>query len=309
MLTSPQIVAAIEFGLSTTPPDSPETKRRIAALIVQLFDCGPSVASSCVESARLALMQHGMRVIPSDPVWREIMANAIVNEATGAVTDWARTVLQRKQGMTSPAWINLTAPLQFIAESGLAPAVPRVEIADEIGEVHPQGCPDIAQAAAIPVGEAATAQELVTQRDAIELEPDEETFEQLCARLGGDAAPELTLDDSVDLDIPATDRASDSSGSTAEPGGIPAGEAASHASEVPSLAPDQDDDRSSATPGLDSSAVDRSIQESLEGELVELDLEADDIGLGTPLQALDVGDDLESELSDGDDDEWLRADR
>ena len=300
MLTATQLVAAIEFGLSTTPLESPETGRRISAVIVQLFRVEPTEAASCTESTMLAFRQHGISSIPSDPAVLEIMADTIRKQSNGLAGQWARSALRRAEGMTSPTWINLKAPLRLIAEASGA--------TKDSNELRSEGLQsfddDDASSPVTPAEGPLSLPEDGTPRYVIQSAVQEETFEQMCLRLRREGSPELAQDDSVDLDPPTGAAHAGSSAST-EPDLPPVGLEPSRAPEAVGFAPGQDDSTLLKASAEVLAAIDQSIRETLERELGEVDVAPDAIDLGEPLAELDLVDELELELDDATDDGLL----
>jgi len=298
MLTATQLVAAIEFGLSTTPLESPETGRRISAVIVQLFRVEPTEAASCTELTLLAFRQHGINSIPSDPTVLEIMAEIIRKQSNRLAGQWARSALRRAEGMTSPTWINLKAPLRLIAEAA--------GVMKDSNELRSEGLQSFAEASSpiTPAEGPLSLPEDGTPRYVIQSVIQEETFEQMCRRLKREGTPELAQEDSVDLDPPKA-MAPARSHSIAEPEMPPVGLEPSRAPEAIGFAPGQDDSPSLQASPEELAAMDRSIRETLERELGGVDDAPDAIDLGEPLLELDLGDELELELDDATDDDLL----
>lgn len=295
MLTATQLVAAIEFGLSATPLESPETSRRISAVIVQLFRVEPAEAASCTASTLLAFRLHGLKSIPSDPAVLEIMADTIMKQSSGLVAEWARSALRRAQGMTSPTWINLRSPLGLIAEAASA--------STGSGAIRGEALTNSHEETAVPPTHPAegplSLPEDGTPRYVIQSAVQEETFEQMCLRLNREGTPELAQDDSVDLDPPT---GADHSGSS-EPDLPPVGLEPSRAPDAVGFAPGQDDSTILKASAEELAAIDQSIRETLERELGGVDVAPDAIDLGEPLAELDLVDELELELDDATGDE------
>jgi hypothetical protein len=300
MLTATQLVAAIEFGLSATPLDSPETSRRISAVIVQLFRVEPAEAASCTASTLLAFRLHGLNSIPSDPAVLEIMADTIMKQSTGLVTEWARSALRRAQGMTSPTWINLRSPLRLIAETASASTGSGVTRIEALTHSHGESVIPPTTSAEGPL----SLPEDGTPRYVIQSAVQEETFEQMCLRLNREGSPELAQEDSVDLDPPPGAARSGSSVST-EPDLPPVGLEPSRPPEAVGFAPGQDDTTFLKASAEELAAIDQSIRETLERELGGVDVAPDAIDLGEPLAELDLVDELELELDDATDDGLL----
>lgn len=301
MFNATQLVAAIEFGLSTTPLESPETGRRISAVIVQLFRVEPAVAASCTASTLLAFRLHGIESIPSDPAVLEIMADTIMKQSTGLVAEWARSALRRAQGMTSPAWINLRSPLRLIAESAPASTVSGMTRS----ESSPQGAEESGVHPTTSAEGPLSLPEDGTPRYVIQSAVQEETFEQMCLRLKREGSPELAQEDSVDLD-PPTGAAHSGSSASNEPDLPPVGLEPSRAPEAVGFAPGQDDSTLLKASAEELAAIDQSIRETLERELGGVDVAPDAIDLGEPLADLDLVDELELELDDATEDEEPR---
>jgi len=300
MLTATQLVAAIEFGLSTTPLESPETGQRVSSVLIRLFNAEPAEAASCSASTLIALKRCGLDVMPSDPAVLEIMAGAITKQSTSSAPEWARSVLRRMQGMTSPAWINLRAPLQFIAHSDDGTTASGMTM----GEQRQNGVETTMPSTLALVDGPLSLPEDGTPRYVIQSAVQEETFEQMCLRLKRDGTPELAQEDSVDLDPP---QAVAPSGRPANSGPDlpPVGLEPSRTPEVYGFAPDQDDPPAPEASAEELAAMDRSIRETLERELGGVDDAPDAIDLGEPLLELDLGDELELELDDATDDDLL----
>lgn len=300
MLTATQLVAAIEFGLSATPLDSPETSRRISAVIVQLFRVEPAEAASCTASTLLAFRLHGLKSIPSEPAVLEIMADTIMKQSSGLVAEWARSALRRAQGMTSPTWINLRSPLGLIAEAASASTGSGATRSEALTNSHGETAVPSTTSAEGPL----SLPEDGTPRYVIQSAVQEETFEQMCLRLRREGSPELAQDDSVDLDPPTGAAHAGSSAST-EPDLPPVGLEPSRAPEAVGFAPGQDDSTLLKASAEVLAAIDQSIRETLERELGEVDVAPDAIDLGEPLAELDLVDELELELDDATDDGLL----
>ncbi|MEY4169858.1 MAG: hypothetical protein RLZ94_931 [Actinomycetota bacterium] len=296
MLTATQFVATIEFGLSTTPLESRETSDRITAVIVQVFGCPPDVAARAASAALLDVKCRGLESIPNDPTLLEIMAGTLMDEATSAAPGWARTVLKRARGLTSPTWINLGAPLQSIAGPAGGATAARV------GDAWPASVAD-SGAPASTEGPLSLPED-GTPRYVIESTVQEETFEQMCLRLKREGAAELAQEDSVDIDAPAAPSAGFGA-PLAEPELPPVSLEPPRGPETFGLAPGQDEHHGMDASAAGNAAIDRSILDALERELGGVDVAHDAIDLGTPLEPLDLGDELELELDDATDDDLL----
>lgn len=297
MLNATQLVAAVEFGLSTTPIESPETVRRISAVIVQLFRLEPAEAASCTASTLLAFRLYGLNSIPSDPAVLEITAGTIVKQTTGLAAEWARSALSRAQGMTSPTWINLKSPLQLIAETAGAPTVAAVTPSQALTHSHEEGLTPPTASAEGPL----SLPEDGTPRYVIQSEIQDETFEQMCARLKREGAAELAGKDSIDLD-PPTKHPSVGSQPVATSDLPPVVLEPTREVEAVGFAPGEDRGPDVKASPEELAALDQSIRQSLERELGGVELAPDAIDLGEPMMELDLGDELELELDDATED-------
>lgn len=298
MLTATQLVAAIEFGLSTTPLESPETGRRISAVILQLFRIEPAEAAACTAATLVAFRHRGLNSIPSEPAVLEILADTIMKQSTGLVAEWALSALRRAQGSTSPTWINLTSPLRLISEAAGASTGSGVTRSEALLRGAEADAYLSARSAEGPL----SLPEDGTPRYVIQSAVQEETFEQMCLRLKREGSPELAQEDSVDLDPPTRAAHSGSSASN-EPDLPPVGLKPSRAPEAVGFAPGQDDSTLLKASAEELAAIEQSIRETLERELGGMDVAPDAIDLGEPLAELDLVDELELELDDATDDE------
>jgi hypothetical protein len=143
-----------------------------------------------------------------------------------------------------------------------------------------------------------------TPRYVIESTVQEETFEQMCLRLKREGAAELAQEDSVDIDAPAAPSAGFGA-PLAEPELPPVSLEPPRGPETFGLAPGQDEHHGMDASAAGNAAIDRSILDALERELGGVDVAHDAIDLGTPLEPLDLGDELELELDDATDDDLL----
>ncbi len=145
-----------------------------------------------------------------------------------------------------------------------------------------------------------------TPRYVIESTVQEETFEQMCLRLKRESTPDLAQaqEDSVDIDPPVSP-APRLGAPLAEPELPPVSLEPTRGPETFGLAPGQDEHHGMDAPAAENAAIDRSILAALERELGGVDVAHDAIDLGTPLEPLDLGDELELELDDATDDDLL----